>query len=169
MKPLAWAGQGAAAVKQVSDQSLHAVEEGIHAVEEGIAGVRDLIHAIWAWSSDQLLRLTQAPFESWPLWKQALFIIVAALVVGTLLVAARQLWWATLNVLSAVATFVGTLIMALPTIVLAAAIAMAGLWAINNFNLSSLRSVLHGSSSTTGNNPGSSPPSRPSVDEKRND
>jgi hypothetical protein len=151
MKPLAWAGQGAAAVKQVSDQSLQAVEEGI-------AGVREVIHAIWAWSNDQIIRLTQTPFESWPLWKQLLFFIVTAMVVGALFVAARQLWWATLNVLSAVATFVATLIMALPTLVLAAAIALAGLWAVNNFNLKTLRSVFH--KTETGTTTGTAPSQR---------
>jgi len=48
-----------------------------------------------------------------------------------------------LNLLSAVATFVGTLIVTLPTIFLASAIALAGLWLINNFHgPSSLRSVI---------------------------
>jgi hypothetical protein len=53
-----------------------------------------------------------------------------------------QLWTAAINVLSAFATFVGTVIVTLPTILIAGAIALAGTWVINNLHdLSSLRSL----------------------------
>jgi hypothetical protein len=49
---------------------------------------------------------------------------------------------AAINVLSAFATFVGTVIVTLPTILIAGAIALAGTWVINNLHdLSSLRSL----------------------------
>jgi hypothetical protein len=135
-KPLAWAGQGASAAKEVSDHSLQFLADGL-------AWVVGFIQAIWVWSSDQIIRMTQAPWDSWPLWKQILLLIVAAFVVYALFIAAKQLWWAALNLLSAVASFIGTLIVTLPTILLAGAIALAGLWIINNFHsLSSLRSIM---------------------------
>lgn len=130
-KPLAWAGQSVLAVQQMSDQSLQFLEDGL-------AWVVGWVEAVWAWSSDQMARMAQTPWENWPLWKQILFVIVAAAVIYILFLAALQLWEAVLNVVSAVATFTGTLIVTLPTIVLAGAIALAGLWVINNF--SSLRS-----------------------------
>lgn len=144
MKPIAWAGQGASAVKQVSDQSLQFLADGL-------ARVVNFLVALWAWSIDQIVRMTQAPWESWPLWKQILLVIVAVFVVWALFIAAKQLWWAALNVLSAVASFIGTLIVTLPTILLAGAIALAGLWVINNFqSLSSLRSIMTTPGADTG-------------------
>jgi hypothetical protein len=136
LKPLAWAVQGASSVKQASDQWLQVVADSL-------ARMAGLIQAVWEWSSDQIVRMTQAPWESWPFWKQLLFAIVAALVVYALFIAARQLWWAATNVLSAIASFVGVLIVTLPTILLAGTIALAGLWLINNVDsLSSLRSII---------------------------
>jgi hypothetical protein len=57
--------------------------------------------------------------------------------------AAKQLWAAAINVLAAFATFIGTVIVTLPTILIAGFIALAGLWIINNFHdLSDLRSLI---------------------------
>jgi hypothetical protein len=136
LTPSAWAGQGVSTVEEASDQ-------WVQTVADWLAWALAFIQALWAWSSDQIVTMTRVPWESWPLWKQFLLIIVAGIVIYTLYVAARQLWWAALNLLSAVATFVGTLIVTLPTIFLAGAIALAGLWIINNFHdLSSLRSIM---------------------------
>jgi hypothetical protein len=133
MIPIAWAAQGASSVKLAADQSLQFLVDGL-------AWAASVIQAVWAWTSDQIVRMTQAPWDTWPLWKQVALVIVAGTVIYTLFLAGRQLWWAVLNLLSAVATFVGTLIVTLPTILLAGAIALAGLWLINNFHdLSSLR------------------------------
>src|SRR5215475_2823013 len=112
-------------------------------VERSIAEVLRFVQVVWTWSSDQIIKVTQAPWEHWPLWKQMLFFIVAAAVIYFLFVAAMQLWTAAINVLAAFATFIGTVIVTLPTIFIAGIIALAGLWVINNFHdLSSLRSLL---------------------------
>jgi hypothetical protein len=135
-KPLAWAAQGASSVKQATDQ-------WGQFLADWLAWLVGFIQAVWAWASDQIIKMTQAPWESWPLWKQILLLIVAGTVIYALFLAARRLWWAALNVLSAVASFVGTLIVTLPTILLAGAIALAGLWVINNVrDLSSLHSII---------------------------
>ena len=123
-------------MEQVSDQSRQFLERGI-------AEVFRFIQLVWTWSSEQIIKVTQAQWESWPLWKQILLLIVAAAVVYFLFIAAMQLWTAAINVLAAVATFIGTVIVTLPTILIAGAIALAGLWLINNFHdLSSLRSLI---------------------------
>jgi hypothetical protein len=153
-KPFAWAAQGGSSVKQATDQ-------WVQFLADGLAWVIGFIQAVWAWASDQIARMTQVPWESWPLWKQILLLIVAATVIYALFLAARRLWWAALNVLSAVAGFVGTLIATLPTILLAGAIALAGLWIINNFrDLSSLHSIITfpGSDGSSGNGSGGPPP-----------
>jgi hypothetical protein len=111
----------------------------------GIAWLAGFIQQGWAWSSEQIVKLTQASWDTWPLWKKVLLVIVVALVAYALFIAARRLWQAVLNLLPAVATFIGALLMTLPTILIAGAIALAGVWVINNFDdLSSLRSLITG-------------------------
>ena len=154
-KPLAWAGQDVSAAKQGADQSLQFLADGL-------AWVVGAIQAVWAWTADQIARMTQAPWESWPLWKQILLLVVAGFVVYALFLAAKQLWWAALNVLSAIGAFIGTLIVTLPTILLAGAIALGGLWLINNFHdLSSLRPHMTFSGSDGDSPYGGSPPPDP--------
>ena len=157
-KPFAWAGQSALAVQEMSDQSLQFLQDGL-------AWVVGVIQSVWTWSSDQVVRMSNAPWGSWPLWKQILLVIVAAAVIYALFIAARQLWIAALNVLSALASFIGTLIVTLPMVLLAGAIALAGLWVINNFqDLSSLHSIgtIQGSDAGSPHGTGATPPaSRP--------
>jgi uncharacterized membrane protein YgcG len=136
-------------MEQVSDQSRQFLERGIDEVFR-------FIQLVWTWSSDQIIKVTQAPWEHWPLWKQVLLVIVAVAVAYFLFIAAMQLWTAAVNVLAAFATFIGTVIVTLPTILIAGAIALAGLWVVNNLNdLSSLRSLITFQSSSPGS-PGES-------------
>jgi hypothetical protein len=133
-------------MEQVSGQSQQFLERSI-------AEILRFVQLVWTWSSDQIIKATQSPWEHWPLWKQMLLFVVAAAVAYFLFIAAMQLWTAAINVLAAFATFIGTVIVTLPTILIAGAIALAGLWVINNFHdLSSLRSLITFPSS----NPGSS-------------
>jgi len=123
-------------MEQVSDQIRQFLDRGI-------AEVLRLFNLLWTWSSEQFIKVAQAPWESWPLWKQILFLFLVVAVVYFLFVAAIQLWTAALNVVSAFATFVGAVIVTLPTILIAAAIALAGLWIINNLHdLTSLRFLM---------------------------
>lgn len=123
-------------MKQASDQFLEFLQRGI-------AEAFRFVQLVWMWSSDQIIKVTQTPWEHWPLWKQILLFIVVAAVAYALLIAAMQLWVAAANVLSAFATFIGTVIVTLPTILIAGVIALAGMWVINNFHdLSSLRSLI---------------------------
>jgi hypothetical protein len=133
-------------MEQVSDQSRQYLERGF-------AELLGFIQLVFAWSSDQFIKVTQAQWGSWPLWKQILFVVVIAAVVYFLFVAAMQLWTAALRVLGAFATFIGTVIVTLPTIFIAGLIALAGMWVVNNFHdLSDLRSLI-----TSHNPPGSTP------------
>jgi len=123
-------------MEQVSDQIRQFLDRGI-------AEVLRLFNLLWTWSSEQFIKVAQAPWESWPLWKQILFLVLVVAVAYFLFVAAIQLWTAALNVVSAFATFIGAVIVTLPTILIAAAIALVGLWIINNLHdLSSLRSLM---------------------------
>ena len=118
-------------MKQIFDQFLQFLQQGI-------AAIFRFVQLVWTWSIDQITRMMHAPFESWPIWKQVLLILVIAAVAYFLFIAARQLWMAGVHVLAAFASFLGALVVTLPTILMAGVIALAGLWVINNLNLSSL-------------------------------
>jgi hypothetical protein len=140
-------------MKQIFDQFLQFLQQGI-------AAIFRFVQLIWTWSIDQITKVTQAPWEHWPLWKQILLFIVIAAVAYALFIAAKQLWVAGVHVLAAFASFLGALVVTLPTILVAGCIALAGLWVINNLNLSSLPSLtaLQGGNtgSSQGGNTGSS-------------
>jgi hypothetical protein len=130
-------------MKQIFDQMLQFLQRGI-------AEIFRFVHLVWNWSSDQITKIMQVPWENWPLWKQILLVIVAAAVAYALFIAAKELWEAAVRVLSAFASFLAALVMTLPTILIAGVIALAGLWVINNLNPSSLRSLTVFESSSTG-------------------
>ena len=121
-------------MKQIFDQALQFLQQGI-------AAIFRFVQLIWTWSADQITKMMQAPWESWPIWKQILLILVIAAVAYALFIAARQLWEAGVKVLAAFVSFLGALVYTLPTILIAGVMALAGLWVINNLNLSSLPAV----------------------------
>jgi hypothetical protein len=118
-------------MKQIFDQFLQFLQQGI-------AAIFRFVSLIWTWSIDQITKVAQAPWDSWPLWKQVLLVVVIAAVVYFLFVAARQLWVAGVRVLSAFASFLVALVTTLPAILIAGAVSLGGLWVINNVNPSSL-------------------------------
>ena len=130
-------------MKQIFDQFLQFLQQGI-------AAIFRFVQLVWTWSIDQITKMMQAPWGNWPLWKQILLVIVVAAVAYALFIAAKELWEAAVRVLSAFAAFLAALVVTLPTILIAGVIAVAGLWVINNLNLSSLRSLTTFQSSNTG-------------------
>jgi hypothetical protein len=132
-------------MKQIFDQFLQFLQQGI-------AAIIRFVQLVWTWSIEQITKMTQAPWENWPLWKQILLVIVVAAVAYALFLAAKQLWVAGVHVLAAFASFLGALVVTLPTILIAGCIALAGMWVINNLNLSSLPTL----TMFQGNNTGSS-------------
>jgi hypothetical protein len=118
-------------MKQIFDQFLQFLQQGI-------AAIFRFVQLVWTWSIDQITKMMQAPWGNWPLWKQILLVIVIAAVAFVLFLAARRLWVAGVHVLAAFVRFLGVLVYTLPAILFAGCIALAGLWVINNLNLSSL-------------------------------
>jgi hypothetical protein len=106
-----------------------------------------------------------SPVGNWPLWKQVLLVIVIAVVAFILFLAARRLWFAGVRVLGAFVRFLGVLVYTLPTILIAGCVALAGLWAINNLNLSALPSftLLQGSSTGSPNQGTDKPSGQPTA------
>jgi ABC-type arginine transport system permease subunit len=108
-------------------------------LQQGISAVFRFIQLIWTWSMAQITGVVQTPWQSWPLWKQALLVLVLAGVVWALYKAAKELWEAGERVLGAFATLLGVFVRTLPRVLIAGLIAMGGAWLLNNFNPSSIR------------------------------
>jgi hypothetical protein len=112
-------------------------DQFLHFLQQGIAAIFRFVELVWNWSSDQITKLMQVPWQNWPLWKQVLLVVVVAAVAYALFIAARHLWAAAVHVLAAFARFLTALVVTLPAILIAGAVALAGLWVMNNLNLSS--------------------------------
>jgi hypothetical protein len=111
-------------------------EQLLQLLQQGIAAIVRFVQLIWTWTAEQIAKIVQVPWDSWPLWKQILLIIVVAAVAYFLFLAARQLWVAGMRVLTAFGSLLLAFVVTLPTILIAGVVALAGLWAVNNLNLS---------------------------------
>jgi hypothetical protein len=139
-------------MKQLFDQFLHFLQQGI-------AAIFRFVELVWHWSIDQITKMMEVPWQSWPLWKQVVLVIVIAAVAYALFIAARQLWVAAVRLLASFARFLAALVVTLPTILIAGLVALAGLWVVNNLNLSSVPGFTSFERSGTGSSDnGQSPP-----------
>ncbi len=117
------------------------IDQFLQFLQDGIAAIFRFVHLVWAWSAEQITRLMQTPWETWPLWRQVLLAIVIVAVAYALFVAFMRLWVAGVRVLGAFASLVAALVYTLPPILIAGAVALGGLWLINNFNPASLPTI----------------------------
>ena len=76
----------------------------------------------------------QVPFNSLPLWKQVLFVVVVAALAYFLYKVAKDLLKAVQSVLGAIVGLISALIAMLPQIVYAGLIAFGGAWIITNMS-----------------------------------
>lgn len=114
------------------------IDQVLRFLQQGVAAILRVVQLVWTWSSDEIAKLLQVPWEQWPLWRQVLLLLLAAVVVWILFSAAVQLWGAAVRILSAFAGLLVTLVATLPAILIAGLVALGGLWALNNFNPSSV-------------------------------
>ena len=141
-------------MKQIFDQFLQFLQQGI-------AAIFRFVQLVWTWSIDQITKMMHAPFESWPIWKQILLILLIAAVAYAVFIVARQLWVAAVRVLAAFVGFLGALVYTLPTILIAGVIALAGLWLINNLNVASLPTLTMFQGNNTAPSSDNKPPAPP--------
>ena len=64
----------------------------IQFLQQGIAAIFKFIQLIWTWSIGQITQVMNSPWQSWPLWKQVLLVLVLAAVVFALFKVAKELW-----------------------------------------------------------------------------
>ena len=108
-------------------------------LQQGVAAIFKFVQLIWTWSVGQISALTQVPWQSWPLWKQVLVVVVIAAVAFALYRAAKELWDAAERILAAFAALLGVLVRTLPSVIVAGLIALGGLWVLNNVDASFLQ------------------------------
>ena len=107
-------------------------------LQQGISAIFRFVQLIWSWSVDQITTLVQVPWQSWPLWRQILLVLVIGGVGWVLFKAAKELWEASERILGAFATLLGVLVRTLPRVMVAGLIALGGVWVLNNLDLSRL-------------------------------
>jgi hypothetical protein len=93
-----------------------------------------VLEFIWNWSFGQIVRMFQMPFNSLPLWKQIIYVLVIAAMVYFLYKVAKDLLKAVQSVLGAIVGLISALIAMLPQIVWAGLIAFGGAWVIANLS-----------------------------------
>ena len=45
-------------------------------LQQGIAAIFRFVQLIWTWSSDQIIKVFNAPWSNWPFWKQVLLVVL---------------------------------------------------------------------------------------------
>ncbi len=111
----------------------------IEFLKQGIAAIFKFVQLIWTWAVAQISTLLQVDWQSWPLWKQVLLVIIIGGIAWALYRVARELWEAGERILAAFAALLGVLVRTLPSVIMAGLIALSGVWVLNNVDLSSMR------------------------------
>jgi hypothetical protein len=107
-------------------------------LQQGIAAIFRFVQLLWGWSVEQISHLMAVPWQSWPIWKQFLLVLVIAGVVWALYRAARELFFAGEAILAAFASLLAVFVRTLPSVVLAGIIALGGVWVMNHLDNSPL-------------------------------
>lgn len=111
-------------------------------LQQGIAAIFRFVQVIWTWALDQVMRVTQVPWSSWPLWKQIVLVLVAAAIIYVLYRVGKELWEAGERILAGFASLLVVLVKTLPLMLIAGLIAFGGLWVVTSANLDSVVSYL---------------------------
>jgi hypothetical protein len=93
-----------------------------------------VLQYIWNLSFGQVARMFAMPFNSLPLWKQIIYVLVIAAIIYFLWKVFKDLLKAVQSVLSAIVGLISALIAMLPQIVWAGLIAFGGAWIITTLN-----------------------------------
>jgi hypothetical protein len=99
-----------------------------------VSVIWQVLQFIWNWSFGQIVKMFQMPFNTLPLWKQVLFILVIGALGYFFYKIAKDLLKAVQSVLGAIVGLISALIHMLPQIVWAGLIAFGGAWILTNLN-----------------------------------
>jgi hypothetical protein len=99
-----------------------------------VSVIWQVLQFIWNWSFGQIVKMVQMPFNTLPLWKQVLFVLVIGALAYFFYKIAKDLLKAVQSVLGAIVGLISALIAMLPQIVWAGLIAFGGAWVLTNLN-----------------------------------
>lgn len=103
-------------------------------LQQGIAAIFEFIRLIWTWSFGQIIQIFQSDWQSLPIWKIVLLVLIVGGIVYVLYRAILQVWGAAEAILKAFIGLLSVLVSILPYILIAGLIAFAGSWVIQNVN-----------------------------------
>jgi hypothetical protein len=115
------------------------LSEILHFLQTGIAAIFRFVELIWDWTVSQVVKLTDVPWQQWPILKVILLLIVAGAVIWALYRVFWELWIGAERVLSAFAGLLVIFVHTLPRVLLAGVIALAGVWVMNHLDNSMMR------------------------------
>jgi hypothetical protein len=114
------------------------MEQGPYEVGDILGRLASLIWQalvfLWGWSFGQVVAMLQLPFDSLPVWKQVIFVVVIVSLVYLGHRVARDLLKAVQTMVGALVGLMAAFIIMLPQIVWAGLIAFGGAWVIMNLN-----------------------------------
>jgi len=93
-----------------------------------------VLQFIWNWSFGQIVHMFQMPFNTLPLWKQVIYVLVIGAIAYFLYKIAKDLLKAVQSILGAIVSLITALIGMLPQIVWVGLIAFGGAWVITTLN-----------------------------------
>lgn len=110
-------------------------------VNQLVSIVRQVLQAfmwVWDWSGGQVIKAFElaSRFDSLPLWKRILMIVVAISLAYLVYLIATDIWAALRRIFEAIFSLVRTLFDNVLYVALAGILAFGGSWAINNLTLS---------------------------------
>jgi hypothetical protein len=103
-------------------------------LQQGIEAIFRFFQLIWTWSFGQIVSIFQSDWQSLPVWKIVVLVLVCIGIVYVLYKAAVQLWEAAEKILKAFIGLLSVLVTILPFVLIAGLIAAAGGWVIHNVN-----------------------------------
>ena len=96
--------------------------------------VGQALQFLWNWSFGQVVTMFQMPFNTLPLWKQALFVLVIGSLAHLFYKVAKGLRNAAQSLVGATAGLMSALLSIVPQIAWAGLIALGSTWAILNLD-----------------------------------
>lgn len=110
------------------------INQIVQFLQDGIAAIFKFLQIGWTWSFGQIIAVFQSSWQSLPIWKLLVLVLVIGSVAYVLYKAALEVWGAGENVLKAFLSLLGVLVSVLPYVLVAGLIAFAGGWIIRTVN-----------------------------------
>ena len=107
-------------------------------MRQGMGVIFQIVESIWVWSVAQIMTLANSHWHDWPLWKQAVLVLIAVGVIWALYRAIWELWVAGERILAGIVALFGALVRTIPSMVLAGLISLGGVWILNNVDPATL-------------------------------